>query len=317
MRTLAAETILHGIVAAVATLMFLRLRPVHVAKIRLRFWLLALACPVVLTPVCSLLAPFRRGETFRDERAIFSGSHFANVQWQGIHPGAALLVALALMGTALFLRDLIPFAWDVMRGRANRNEVGATPKALVVAVERAAAALGVSAPRLLVEVTRQPILICRGLRRPTIVASTGLVEWLAPDELEAAVAHEMNHVARRDPALGWGLMLARGLFFFNPAIQLIARAAVQEIERRADAAAVHSLGNPRPLVRGLQKIIGVSRTNPNQLGASGWQDLHLHAIERRCRVLFDERAESPGTPARWGFVALAVGLGVILFFTVA
>ncbi len=317
MRALAAETILHGIVAAVATLAFLRLRPVHAAPIRLRFWLFALACPVVLTPFFSLLAPFRRGETFRDERAIFSGSHFAKIQWQGIHPGAALVVALALIGTALFLRDLIPFAWDVMRGRAKRNEVVAAPKALVVAVERAAAVLGVSAPRLLVEATRQPILMCRGLRRPTIVASTGLVEWLAPDELEAAVAHEMSHVARRDPALGWGLMLARGLFFFNPAIQLVARAAVQEIERRADATAAHSMGSPRPLARGLQKVIGLSGSNPNQLGASAWQDLHLHAIERRCRVLFDERAKSPGASARWGFVALAVGLGVILFFTVA
>jgi Zn-dependent protease with chaperone function len=314
MGELAAETILHGIVAATATLVFLRLRHVHAAKIRLRFWLLALGCPVLLTPVFSLLAPFRRGEIFRDERAIFSGSHFANLQWQSVRLGVAWVAILAVVGTALFLRDLIPFAWDVTRSRAKQNEATAPPAALTSAVNRAAEALGISAPRLLVRATKQPILICRGLRRPTIVSSTGLVESLAPDELEAAVAHEMVHAARRDPALGWGLMLARGLFFFNPAIQLVARAAVQEIEQRADAAAVHALDNAQPLVRGLRKMAGI---DPERPGTGGWQVLRLHAIERRCRALLDERGASQPTPSRWGFVALAVGLGVILFFTVA
>jgi Zn-dependent protease with chaperone function len=317
MGDLAAETILHGIVAAMVTLVFLRLRPVLAAKTRLRFWLLALVFPVLLTPLLPVLAPFRRGEIFRDERALFSGSHFELLQWKGVHLGAALAVALALTGTVLFLRDLIPFVWDFTRGWAKRNEVATPPEVLTIAAKRAADLLGVPAPGLLVQAAKQPILICRGLRRPAIVTSTGLVEWLALDELEAAVAHEMHHVAWRDPALGWGLMLVRGLFFFNPAIQLIARAAVQEIEQRADAAAAHTLGNTAPLVRALQRMADIRGTDPGRPGAEGWQDLRRHAIELRCRALLDERGTAQGPPSRWEFVAMGIGLGVILFLTVA
>jgi Zn-dependent protease with chaperone function len=321
----ASETILHGVVAATVVLACLRLQGIRSPSTRLRFWLLALACPAVLTPLFWLFAPWRWGETFRDERAIFSASHWMATPWHRLHPGSMLAATMAAAGLALFLRDLLPFVLDVARLRSGKRTIMPAPPILVGAVQRAAQAFGIPAPKLVLWSSAQQILVCRGLFHPRIVVSTGLVQWLAADELEAAVAHEMVHVVWRDPALGWILMLVRGLFFFNPAVQLVARAIVQDIEGRADEAAAHRLGSPHALVRCLSRMADISSPDGEQIdpivhahplpGLS--KRVRLATIARRCRHLLAGVQILPKAATHWSLLATGFGLGAILFFTVA
>jgi Zn-dependent protease with chaperone function len=220
-----------------------------------------------------------------------------------------------LAGAALFLRDVIPFALDFARGRGTHRTVAEPSPALAGAAQRSAAALGIALPRLTVLSSKHPILICRGLRRPVIVASTGLCEMLAPDELEAAIAHEMAHAKHRDPILGWGLMLVRGLCFFNPAVQLAARAAVVEIERRADQSAARTVGGTEPVVASLRKLSGSAGVAAHT--ARTWHGFRLAAIEERCQALLREWQTAPTGLSPWILPTTAIGLGVILFLTVA
>jgi len=73
----AAETILHGLVAALAVMVILGAGRIRACETRLRYWLLATGCPVLLTPLYWLILPVRVGEDFRDEWSLFSGSHFS------------------------------------------------------------------------------------------------------------------------------------------------------------------------------------------------------------------------------------------------
>jgi Zn-dependent protease with chaperone function len=309
----AAETLLHGIVAALVVAVLLRAGRIRAPEIRLRFWLLAMGLPVGGTPLFWLLAPWRIGERFRDDWALFSASHLSPWAFHGVKVASAVAPFLALAGAALFLRDGIPFVLDFGRGRATHQAVAAPSLALTGAANRAAAAVGIAVPRLTVLASKHPILTCRGLGSPFIVASTGLCDVLAPDELEAAIAHEMVHAAHRDPALGWGLMLVRGLCFFNPAVQLAARAAVAEIERRADQSAARLVGSREAVVRSLRKLSGGDGAPAQRM----WHGFRLAAIEERCQALLREHPTTPAVPSPCILATTAIGLGVILFLSVA
>ncbi|HEX7508475.1 MAG TPA: M56 family metallopeptidase [Polyangia bacterium] len=308
-----AECILHGIVAASVVMMLLRVQRIRAPQTRLRFWLLAMGLPLAGTPLLWLLAPWRMGDRFRDEWALFSASHYSPWAWHGVELSTAGAWILALAGTLLFLRDVIPIVLDFARGRGHRTVTELSP-ALANAAQRSAAVLGIALPRLTVLSSKYPILICQGLRNPVIVASTGLCEMLAPDELEAAMAHEMAHAKHRDPALGWGLMLVRGLCIFNPAVQLAARAAVVEIERRADQSAARTVGSTEIVAASLRKLSGSAAVPAHT--ARTWYGFRLAAIEERCQALLRESRTDAGL-APWILPSTAIGLGVILFLTVA
>ena len=310
-----AECILHGIVAASVVMMLLRVQRIRAPQTRLRFWLLAMGLPLAGTPLLWLLAPWRLGDRFRDEWALFSASHFSPWAWHGVELSTAAAWLLALAGAALFMRDVIPFALDFARGRGTHRTVTEPSPALASAAQRSAAALDIALPRLTVLASKHPILICRGLRNPVIVASTGLCAMLAPDELEAAIAHEMAHARHLDPVLGWGLMVARGLCFFNPAVQLAARAAVVEIERRADQSAARMVGSTEAVVASLRKLSGSAGVPAHT--ARTWHGFRLAAIEERCQALLREWPAAPAGLSPWILPSTAIGLGVILFLTVA
>jgi Zn-dependent protease with chaperone function len=311
----AAESILHGLVAALTIVAILGAGRIRDPQSRLHFWWLALACPVLLTPGYRWLVPARLDEGFRDGWALFSGDRLAPFAWHGIDVGTAGALGLAVAGLLLYLRDLLPFLLELRRSRV-RNRVPATvPELLAQAGAKAAAVLHTPVPRLRVFASPHPILSCRGLRRPLIVASTALLERLTLDELDAAITHEVAHAKHRDPALGWGLMLVRGLFCFNPAVQLCARAAAHELERRADQTAAMAVGGPEPVARSLRKLAGEQGDATRESRLPAWHGFRLAAIAERCQALLDRQPTAPAP--RFILAATAIGLGVILFLTVA
>jgi Zn-dependent protease with chaperone function len=294
-------------------MVLLHTQRIRAPQIRLRFWLLALGLPLAEAPLLWLLAPWRMGDRFRDDWALFSASHLSPWTWRGVGAASAATWLLVGAGALLFLRDVIPFALDFLRGRVTHQALPAPPLALASAIRRAATALGLNVPRLTVLPSQHPILLCRGLRRPIIVASTGLCDMLDPDELEASIAHEMAHAKHRDPILGWALMLVRGLCFFNPVVQLAARAVVQEVERRADQSAARIVGSRQAVASSLRKLSGVDGSPAPRT----WHGFRLAAIEERCQALLREYPINPVGLSPWILPTTAIGLGVILFFTVA
>jgi hypothetical protein len=113
-------------------------------------------------------------------------------------------------------------------------------------------------------------------------------------------------------------MVVRGAFWFNPAVQLCARAATHELERRADRVAAEAVGDPALVAGSLRRL---AEGDGERTAAAGWRSLRawhgfrLAAIGERCRALLDRRPP-PAAPG-WTLVATALGLGVILFLTVA
>ena len=84
----------------------------------------------------------------------------------------------------------------------------------------------------------QPQAFCAGFLRPQIFLSTGALRQLGQDELEAVLAHEEHHRARRDPLR---IALARVFshaFFFLPVLHRLSERYCAMAELAADDAAV-------------------------------------------------------------------------------
>jgi len=319
-----AQAVFHTLVASLFVEALVRTWRVREPGQRMALRLLALGYPLVVFPVLALALPVRSGEGFRDA-ALFVGRRWDAVRLAGVGLFHWWVVGLCAAGAALLLMDLVP----LLRARRRPRPVAAAPAdgtaaALDAAIGPLAAALGVPPPPVVFLDRDVPVLFCTGVRRHAIVISRGAVALLDAAELRAALAHELAHVARRDPASSWVVMAARLAMFFNPAYQVVARAVARDAEALADERAAALCADRLALASGLLKLWRathgvappVRRTLP--LAGALTEPLtraRILDIEQRCRRLLDAAPRPlPFGPAR---LALAgATLTALLFFVV-
>jgi Zn-dependent protease with chaperone function len=294
-----AQSILHGLVAAVLVETLLGRWRIDDAVWRLRFRLLALMVPVVGLPTLLLAAPFRESAGFAARWALFAGERWNELRPGGVGLGNLVLLCSAGLGSALFLRDALPPLLDLVRGSSRLPHATTWHRsvaALQPVVERHARALGIPVPGIRVVEAPGPILLCEGARRPALVVSPVALERLDGDQLDVAVAHELAHAAHHDPAWGYALIAVRALLFFNPATQWVARAMVDDIERRADQVAVRTTGNAAAMARAIAALFHADDPPPVDADASFervfWR-VRKEGVERRCARLGQIESSAP------------------------
>lgn len=114
--------------------------------------------------------------------------------------------------------------------------------------------LGVSRPRVRLCVYDRPLALTCGLRRPTLLLSTWLIDHLDDRELESVLAHELAHAARRDYlAIGLATVL-RDAFFYLPTSWAAYRQLQREKEPACDDLAVGATRRPLALASALAKV---------------------------------------------------------------
>jgi Zn-dependent protease with chaperone function len=101
----------------------------------------------------------------------------------------------------------------------------------------------------------RPLVFTHGLVNPQIWLSTGLVDALSDNELEAVLRHEAHHRTARDPLkILVARCLGRGLFFI-PVARDLCEAYCLAKEIAADEHATRIMGDALPLARALRKLI--------------------------------------------------------------
>jgi len=162
-----------------------------------------------------------------------------------------LVLGLALCGIGLgllsLLRQLLATA-QLIRSLLRRTVV-APPE-----VEEVARRLAL-AGRVDVVEDERPFSFCYWFIRPRICVSTGLLDRLEPDEMEAVLLHERSHLRRRDPLrLVVARYFAAGLYVV-PVVEDLVEYYTLEKELEADQDALSALGDVRPLARALYKVL--------------------------------------------------------------
>jgi Zn-dependent protease with chaperone function len=295
----AGQSITHAAIAVLVVEILLRVWRVSDGDERVAFRLLPLVLPVVVLPVFWLAAPWRAATAFEDGWALFAGARWGAA-------GAVGLAGAVLLGLTLLLADLPRFLrrWGPRR-RGPVPPLVATPPEVAAQVATLAHAFALRPPAVLVLDMEAPALLVSGIRRPVLMISRGTLDSLDARQRHVTLAHELAHLARRDPLLGWLLMGARVLSFFNPVTQLLARTVVREAEWRADDLAVAVTGDAATLATALER-----------LGGGRGDRRHLPAILARHRRLLARRDPEPTAFPRLRLGLTGASLALLLFFVV-
>src|SRR5690349_14967794 len=107
------------------------------------------------------------------------------IVYPSANPSALLVLTLAALGLVVLLRAL---------RSAGRQALAQRALARSLAASRVREVGGVTVIRGDV-----PSAMCAGLRRPRIYVTQAALDVLPPRELDAVLAHEAHHRARRDP----------------------------------------------------------------------------------------------------------------------
>ena len=149
-----------------------------------------------------------------------------------------LAVSAAIyFAVAVFM--LMRLALGVILGRRLERESQLIEDAHAVArLEFFACAAGLRAsPPRLAESELLSVPVTFGIRQPAILLPAGWREW-EPAELDAVLAHEISHVARRDALAERLSLLHRAIFWFSPLSWWLARHLADLAEEASDDAAL-------------------------------------------------------------------------------
>ena len=322
----AGQAILHATVAALVIEALLRLWRVEDPGERLALRWVAIAAPVLLTTCYVALAPWRTAPWFIEDWSLFAGAHWNHVRLGGVGLASASSAALSALGIALYLRDAVPFVADRLLRTAPEDGLPRDHPACARvrnALELLPAPGHRWSPTITVVNLESPVLLCTGVDRTAILISTGTLARLGDVPLQAALAHEFAHLARRDPLTGWWLMAARTLQIFNPVVQIVARQAIQDLERRADIA-VTAQGRSGGLAEAVHRLSVAADVHsdlalPSESGHLADRVLasaHRRALDARCQLLLEGAVPASRPHRAWRVGLTSAAVAVLLFFVV-
>ncbi len=185
---------------------------------------------------------------------------------------------------------------------------------LQLLITRLAAALRVTTPRTLLYATQSPLALTYGIIHPTMVLSPWMVDQLDPRELEAVLAHELAHIARRDALIGWLAQLLRDAFCYVPTSWVAYRDLQHEKELASDDLALQLTHRPLGLVSALAKVWQATVRMPTFSTGSTLVGMGSSIESRITRLLYPQVQANEVLPTQWqslGSVLLAL-LGLVI-----
>lgn len=236
--------------------------------------------PVPPSPVpAARPAPAARGT---DWNAASSSLHIT-------YFSAEMAVFLSLLWSFCVLKHarLLGRSWARARGIVRRARPLEIPAALLPEVDRCRAAFGTHG----VEILGSPEVagpVTLGALRPVILLPTGFFDAASPEDVAAALGHEMAHIRRRDYATHLLCEILLLPLAHNPAAPSLLRHQLAETREMAcDEAVLERLVRPKAYARSLLALAasaaGLPRS-PATLGVLDAQDL-----EARMKRILDPR----------------------------
>jgi len=264
--------------------------------------------PIFSFPVYQLINPDRASIAFR-LGALFDINRWLNLELGGV-PFSLFFITIAFVTTLIFLiQEMVPVLRHTLESkRSGYNTEGPDNNPLVL---RALEHLSAEKPDIFTLDDDEFILFSSTGKNPAIFISTGLIEALSAEQLQAVVAHEIAHIQRNRKPLLLIAFLLRITMFFNPVVLLEFRRIVQEEEKICDDMAVLSTKDPSALSGALQKLYYRDDViNPLQLRKlSGMRDSleeYSHNVQIGNRITRLKYSPVHGIDGKWAELTVTV-----------
>ncbi len=195
----------------------------------------------------------------------------------------SLIVTLWLLGFGFFLLRL----WGGLRfvRRLRQQSQSPTDPVWMVKVTGLAQQLRLKRPVALLEsvLVHAPLTI--GWLKPLILLPIGLLNQLSPAEVEAVLAHELAHIARRDWLFNLVQAFIEALFYYHPAVWWISERVRTERENCCDDAAVRLTDNRLLYAKALVRVQEMARPALLRPSPALGMDGHAALWSRRAPLL--------------------------------
>jgi beta-lactamase regulating signal transducer with metallopeptidase domain/peptidoglycan hydrolase CwlO-like protein len=269
----------------------------------------AVSQPVAANPVPSAV-----GEAFTArnqvappsfQRSLFhwSSIHWSSIPWTAVAAGIYLAIALLLL-----VRFFVGFALSCRLMQASQM-IDEPRVTLRVATSACAAGLSFVPQAAESEVISVPVTM--GALRSTILLPATWREW-DDAKLDAVVAHEMSHVARRDALTQRLSLLHRAIFWFSPLAWWLDRHLADLAEQASDEAALSCGADRKDYARTLLGFFEALQASP---GRVWWQGVAMakagQAEERVERILAWKGAVAMNLKKSIAAVVLALVVPVV------
>ena len=283
---------------------------------RFRFALIVLA--LFSFPLYQFLNPGRSSLLFHST-ALFDSSRWLAVElWNGVSLSHLFLALLALTALIFFVQELVPILRHAIEATGDALE-GERPAEGSI-VYRALSSLPVKKPDVLIIDDDDLVLFSATGKRPVIYVSTGLARDLNEEQIQAALAHEIAHVARSRRPVLLVVFFLRMALFFNPIALIEFRRAVRNEEKICDDVASDLTHKPRVLADTLRKFYSSSEGGEarlSQVTAPADLEEYSHNLQLASRIRRLEQEESAPAEGAWiPFVVVFIVAAGLNYFVV-
>ncbi len=284
----------HSLIAAIIVDRAIQSWEIRNPLIQHKFRLITLLFPVFSFPIFQMINPERGNIYFREDIALFDINRWLALEIWGKIPISLLFLLILTVTTLIFLfQEIIPIlrhTFDSKNSNILKRELDKDS-----VVNEAIQSIPVNRPELFIIEDDEPLLYSTSGTNPAVFLSTGLINTLDRDHLQAALAHEIAHIMWRKSLLVWFIFFARILMFFNPVILVEFRRIVQEEEKICDDMAVSLTQKPLALADTLKRLYYVTEnlspfklTKPSRIKMALEDYSHNILIESRISRLEKE-----------------------------
>ena len=314
------QAFFHSVVAGAVAEFALKSWKIRSPSIRQKFLLLAVVFPIFSFPLYRLADPGRSSVYFR-LGALFDSSRWVSIELPGSIPlGAVLILVFFMTSLVFFFQELFPVLKHALAsGKSAPGEIreGEDP-----AIAQALESLPVEKPEIFVLEDEDPMIFSSTGRKGSVYLTSGLLGLLTVEQLQAALAHEISHVARSRRPYMVVVFLLRILMFFNPIVLLEFRRSVQDDEKICDEMAASLTGKPLVLAETLRRLYlsqEVQATDDPGRGPSVTEKMeeYSHRLNIRSRIERLEKGYEKGAVGDWlAFAVTFLAIAAVNYYVV-
>ena len=215
-----------------------------------------------------------------------------------------LFVSVWLAGVVLLTLRL--FSGWMWVQRMKSHGARPAPEPLQTAAQRLMRRLHIGRVVRLLESTSVSVPTVIGWLKPVVLLPASAMAGLAPNQMEAILAHELAHIRRHDYIVNLFQAVVETLLFYHPAVWWLSRRIRAERENCCDDLAVSLCGDPVAYAAALAELEGLRSTGDLVLAATGG------SLLQRVRRLLGVPTHAGRAPG-W----LAAGIAVLVVISMS